>query len=1477
MWVGSHTAGAQATGPPLKPASLVVLDVGNQQVTLRWVAGGDGGSPIIGWQYRASTDGTLDTEAWQDLGGGVRSHTVRSLTNGQQYSFQVRALNDFDGDASTPNAGPASDTVTATPSATASTAPERPRLSASGGDARVELRFETLDDGGSALRGWRYRSSTDTGANKTWSEPASIDSTAPRDTHEVTGLTNGTGYFFQVSAANDADGDDVLDWSEWSESAAATPLQPIRPNAATVTGTSMVVTFSGTLDTMSVPGTDQFTVVVDDEVAGISSVSVAAAQATLTLAEAVKAPSRVVLHYTRGSPALQGASDAPVPGFSGLAVTVGTANAAPVLTMPPATLTVAENSPPGTALLVSGTSTAAQFAATDANGDNLTFSLRDTVAGSGAATPFAIDAGTGHVTVAAGQQVDHETSSSHAVTVEVTDGVATATHDVTISVTNEDRPGTPGAVLRVDTAGNRKFARGLDGEIRIDWTAPTSNGGAAVTAYRIYWYKTADVSNGTLAEGQLNSAEIEAATGGQNFSITGLTNGTVYGIGVTAVNREGEGAFSYSTDSIESLPYPATGMNTELRTLTPDRFPGLSAGDFRLNRKPRNVVVTAAEADKLKVTWDAPTNTSGSPQHYRVRWSATNAVPNPDNDTECAASCAQVSHDASALEHTITGLTRGESYSVSVQYHFKEDSGAENVFVTAATASATAVGAAGAPANVVLTPGDGTIDVAWDAPSSTGGLPLARYEVRWGTAGGTKGAAVDVGSATEHTVTGVSNEQEHEVEVRFVGDWQAKDGGAGTAEGAWAMASATPNADPTSGPVRKRTTAGTSVTLALTDFPFSDDAGDQLTELILAEAPPVAQGRLHAGGSNLVAGSRVARAVLAGTKPLTFVPALGFDGTAAFTFRVADGDGAESGTSRAEVQVQPTQTAAERPVVSRLSLVSDAGTDQTYITGDEVEVRVEFSSAVTVTGVPQLALQFPGGGGVPHERIAIYKRGSGTPELVFGYTVAAGDSASGGIGIGQNALVGVIKSMTARMDGSFDDASLAAAEVAADPLHTVDAVLPVPSPALRLSGTMATISFSRDLAATTPDLAAFSVDVAGSEDAPAVMSVRVDGSELVLEFAGAVSAGQTVTVTYTAAQAGAGALRDVVGNRAADFEVRHVRPSFAGGGGIVVAPQRRGVVVVVQGWNPADVGIAASTAARLPDATVLYVDAHGLAPSAVAELIAFDPARVLVIGGTTSVSSGQSAAVGRAAGVEPRRLAGDTRVATAVAAARSVFAASPQGGGGRTIVIANGWRLDDIAAAALAAADADNGAVLYTRFDTLPAETGDALRRHQPSRVVIVGGLDAVSAAVRDAIAAALPSADIISHHATGSIEASAERARAALEASAAAGRSRRSLVLVNSSSYADVGAAAVLSAHIGDAVVLLTGSAALPPAAEVLLRDHRFDQAFIIGGHAVVSAELEAQVRAALGGSSSVVRLGGSDRVDTLAAVARQIRRTPR
>ena len=180
-------------------------------------------------------------------------------------------------------------------------------------------------------------------------------------------------------------------------------------------------------------------------------------------------------------------------------------------------------------------------------------------------------------------------------------------------------------------------------------------------------------------------------------------------------------------------------------------------------------------------------------------------------------------------------------------------------------------------------------------------------------------------------------------------------------------------------------------------------------------------------------------------------------------------------------------------------------------------------------------------------------------------------------------------------------------------------------------------------------------------------------------------------------------------------------------------------LVVANGWSPSDVGVAAALAARTSGAAVAFTATHELSAATAELLDEYRVGRVIVIGGTSAVSESVQAAIAAAAvDATTDRVSGGDRALTAAAAARRVLG-DASAAGSVTLVVANGWSPPDVGVAAALAARTPGAAVAFTAAHELSGATAELLAEYRPDRVVIIGGTSAVSDAVRDAIAAAVP------------------------------------------------------------------------------------------------------------------------------------------
>src|SRR5262249_55844667 len=108
-----------------------------------------------------------------------------------------------------------------------------------------------------------------------------------------------------------------------------------------------------------------------------------------------------------------------------------------------------------------------------------------------------------------------------------------AVNSVGESARSNELSATPGQPATVPGAPTLSSAAGGNGSVALGWSAPGSNGGAAITGYKVY--------RGTSAGGETVLATVGNVT---SWTDSGAVNGTTYYYKVTAVNSVGEGAKS---------------------------------------------------------------------------------------------------------------------------------------------------------------------------------------------------------------------------------------------------------------------------------------------------------------------------------------------------------------------------------------------------------------------------------------------------------------------------------------------------------------------------------------------------------------------------------------------------------------------------------------------------------------------------------------------------------------------------------------------------------------------------------------------------------------------------------------------------------------------------------------------------------------------------------------------------------------------
>ena len=464
---------AEATSTPVTvpdaPASLNAT-AGDTQVSLDWTApASDGGSAITGYEYRVSDDdGTTWSPDWTGVPDGSdpgtdrsdeTSYTVTGLDNGVEHTFEVRAVNVVgEGAPAT-----ATSTPMTTPTLTLS-------LDTIAGDdvvniAEKEAGFTITGDTGS-VPGASVTVTIGSGTLTATSAPSGAWTvTVPADASYVTGAS----VDITVNAT-------LTGYNAAVELTSTLAVDLVRPALQTVelSGTSIELGYSEGLDGSSTPAADAFTVVKTDSTSATSTVGLASVDpvqvsgsvVTLTLDTAVPPGDTVTVDYTVPT----GVGAMPVRDTAGNAVEALDDHAVANVPGPPASLNVT----PG------DTQVALTWTAPGSDGGSAITGYEYRVSDDAGSTwspdwtgvPDGSDSGTDRsdetsYTVTGLDNGAEHTFQLRAVNAVGAGGVAEAT---STPVTVPDAPASLNA-----TAG--------DTQVSLDWTAPGSDGGSAITGY----------------------------------------------------------------------------------------------------------------------------------------------------------------------------------------------------------------------------------------------------------------------------------------------------------------------------------------------------------------------------------------------------------------------------------------------------------------------------------------------------------------------------------------------------------------------------------------------------------------------------------------------------------------------------------------------------------------------------------------------------------------------------------------------------------------------------------------------------------------------------------------------------------------------------------------------------------------------------------------------------------------------------------
>ncbi len=226
----------------------------------------------------------------------------------------------------------------------------------------------------------------------------------------------------------------------------------------------------------------------------------------------------------------------------------------------------------------------------------------------------------------------------------------------------------------------RSVRASVDGSsVSVSWSAPSDDGGAAVTGYRVDLYR---------GSSRVGRRDVSGSTTSVSFS--GLDAGTAYEVRVRAQNSEGRSSAATAS------------ARTSRAAVRPPGAPG--------------VVGAVVDVDSIGVVWSPPSSDGGSPvTGYRADlYRGSTRVDRKDVS-------------ASAREVTFGGLAADTAYQFRISA--RNSAGTSAAAVGNTRTIPPTKNKPSAPRGVGISAGADSVSVAWSPPSDDGGAAVTGYRV----------------------------------------------------------------------------------------------------------------------------------------------------------------------------------------------------------------------------------------------------------------------------------------------------------------------------------------------------------------------------------------------------------------------------------------------------------------------------------------------------------------------------------------------------------------------------------------------------------------------------------------------------------------------------------------------------------------------------------------------------------------------------